>query len=178
MLSKAAKPLNEWVREGTSTEGRLKAFRNLECAEGGKMAFLVVSALVKVAMGHKKMRPYGEAASVSTKDFQDVSDAQMGLTLAAMYPFVKMEQSSWNQVLRTKNKKNCAHPVTGLWHVNTVSRFLNFISTFRANRKELFQIYEKEGGVYHGQNQVNPRARRALITEADVQDFDEDSEFV
>lgn len=114
------------------------------------MVFLIVSALVQLSKGRKTIFPFGQPASYSTDQFKKVPSSLLGLALAAMYIFIKLHQSKWKMLLRSKQKKGCMHPMTDLWHVNDVYRFHNFVTAFRASRTELFRIYEEEGGEYHG----------------------------
>ena len=62
-----------------------------------------------------------------------------------------------------------------------MSRHLNFISLFRANRKSIFEEYEKNGGEYDGIKPTNPPAvsrdtKRSLeLNELSDNGTDEDS---
>ena len=197
MLAPACIRLNEWVRKG-DLGSRLKCFRELSCPDDTEMAFLVVEALVKISQGRMKLMPYGVLAAgntkhvdkhtqsngtlplfvaVSTKEFQRIPDAPFGLTLAAMYPFVKHDQSKWNSMLSRKGKKNCAHPMVGLWNVNTVHKYSNFLAQFRSVRQELFEIYENEGGLYHGPEPTPSVTIRRSTRGSDSDDiFSDDSD--
>ena len=156
LLSSVCKALNAWVREGEGDKSkteRLKSVRDLTDPDGsGELPFLLVSALVDMSRGRKTVLPFGKPASESTKAFKNIPSPVLGLALAQMYVFIKLDPDLWKGLLSKKNKKGCCHPMTHIWHVNDVNRFVNFISVFRANRKALFEAYEKEGGDYHGKD--------------------------
>ena len=107
---------------------RLKAIRELANPGGdGKMEFLIVSALVQMSKGRRTIRPFGAPASYSTQKFNEVPSPLFGMALAAMYIFIKLDQSKWKLLLCDKNKKGTKHPITDLWHQNDVYRSLNVV---------------------------------------------------
>ena len=73
--------------------------------------------------------------------------------------------------------------MTQLWPWPTLSRYINFISVFRSNRKTMFARYEADGGKY---TELNPeptipkKKRKKTVTVAagptDDEDEDEDED--
>ena len=87
-----------------------------------ELAFLLVSALVQMSKGRKTIFPFRGPASYSTEKFKEVPSALLGLGLAAMYIFIKLDREKWKMLLRSKQKRGCMHPMTELWHINDVYR--------------------------------------------------------
>ena len=196
-LSKCVNSLHGWVREG-DVETRLKVIRALGDpgdvqlpVEGEpvksmdtlvrKMSFYVVNALVAVSAGRESNEqnkygffPFGKQAGISTKAFIKLPDAVFSMALAEIYPFVAREKSKWEIML-----KRCDHPMTGLWPWGKLKRHMTFRSRWRVNRKELFEMYNENGGEFHGsestQYLVGNKKKRGKQQMADTETGDEDS---
>ena len=182
ILAPASVPLNAWVRAGGDEEARLNCVRNLTAPEGddGTFVTLVVEALLHVSRGRKTMRPFGELASVSTLAFQQIPFTYIGLTLAAMWPFIKRPHDKHKALTQAKQKRGCAHPMMGLWPHGTVHRYLHFLTVVRAQKTTLYQTYKAAGGRFHGEDTCvvapNRGTNRQLVYTAD--DSEEDTDFV
>jgi hypothetical protein len=188
ILAPASVALNEWVRAGKGGDDeeqtRLNCVRNLTAPEddNGNFATLVVEALLNVSRGRKTMRPFGEPASVSTRDFKKIPFTYLGLTLAAMWPFIKHPRDKHKALTQKKKKKGCAHPMMGLWPHGTVHRYLHFLTMVRAQKATLYQAYEAAGGHFHGDDTcdgtaaANGGTNRQLVYTQD--DSEDDIDFV
>ena len=77
-----------------------------------------------------------------------------------------------------------AHPITNLWPWATVKKHMNFQLKMRKRRLELFELYESEGGEYHGEDKVvqkskktpKPKPRKSKETAASTEEEYEESE--
>ena len=145
MLAPCCKLLNDWVRKG-DLQTRLKSIRSLSDPDAsGELPFLVVSVLVQMSRGRKTILPFGTGASVSTKDFKAVSSTLFGLSLAAMYVFIKLDQDKWNTLLANMSvffvslEKSCSdNKVVYMYHgKNTSSSNSKPPRTSRRKRKNL-----------------------------------------
>ena len=201
MVSPTCKKLNEWAHTG-NLKARLKSFRCLDTSDK-EMCFLLVEALVIISRGRSKAYPFGEPANVSTKAFKKLPSGPFGLVLSAMYPYIKHDQSAWKEM--NKKDSKATHTMLGLWSLNKMNRYGHphppchptptpnrssphirndtFINGLRTKRELLFEIYEREGGKYHGpdaEDTTSPsRARKrraALDPNDDIFEEQEDSD--
>ena len=92
-----------------------------------------------------RQKPYSEYAGKETESFKNVSPACFAISLAALYPFLAENRSEW----ATRLKKNVAYPVTSLWPVRVVKRYVHFIKVVFDNIDRVFTNYEEEGGAYY-----------------------------
>ena len=167
LICKCSRALYNWVREG-NVETRLKFVRTL--ADPGdkfpikgepvqdpsklvsRMYFLVVSTLLMVARGREStgsnnygFYPFGKQAAISTNGFLRVPQSYFSAVLAEMYPYIARDSSKHPMMM-----KKCDHPMTGLWPWGKVNRHITFRARFRAVSKELLDVYQDEGGEFHG----------------------------
>ena len=197
LVSPACIKINEWARAG-DLKARLKSFRTLDTSDA-EMCFLLVEALVSISRGRGTAYPFGEPASVSTKSFKQLPSGPFGLVSSAMYPYVKHDQTAWPAM--TKNDSKATHTMLGLWSWNKINRCGHphphlsplppkrssphirndtFIDGFRTKRAKLFEIYERDGGEYHGRDQEDTtspsRARKRRTAVDPIDDVFEEQE--
>ena len=187
LFSVCLRPLWQWVREG-ARRVRLALLLNLDHVELdeltdddedpeekdttkllSEMAFEVVNALVIYSGGKGPSGsneygffPYGKEASWSTSAFKKVPTAWFALTFAEMYPFLFRDTSKWDEL-----RKKRAYPMTNLWPHSYLKRYIKFHRAFNKQRTFLFKSYEKEGGVYHGNESECEAKSRSQNTVAD-----------
>ena len=150
--------LYDWVRAGPSSKDErvhcLKSLGRRPDESDGTMTedcdkcqSLVVEALVLYAKGKEgaKVFPYGDRASKHTEDFLRLASPPFTITLSCMYPFIVEDKDMWKILL-----KNYLYPIKQLWPKGVLKRYINFNDVFSEQRKEMFDTYERAGGVYHG----------------------------
>ena len=195
MIVACVKPLYEWVRTGDKAL-RLSFLRELGEPEEHDLkkvtakklctdfSYIVVATLVKMSKGRDAtgsneygFYPYGKAASYSTNHFKSVPDSFFAITLSEMYLFVSKDKDTWSSM-------QYAHPITNLWPWATVKKHMNFQAKMRKRRLELFELYESEGGEYHGEDKVvqkskktpKPKPRKSKEPAASTEEESEESE--
>ena len=94
--------------------------------------------------------PYGPAARCTKEGFKTTPYTYFATTLAAMYPFLAVPKSEWEDVI-----KQCAHPMTSLWPVQTVKRHMHFVRLCKYNLRFVFETYEAGGGDYYGTEETS-----------------------
>lgn len=174
-LMACLRPMHQWIRGG-DYQTRLKAVRELHLdpfvlnvgptgetldhsALVQQSRSHVVQFLIKFASGFVeegevnnqkealvvRQKPFGKDAALSTRGFKNVSPANLAITMASAYPLLVAELVAWKDV----NDRNIAYPLTSLWPVKLVKRFLHFNTTYFDKWHEVLESYEDEGGEIH-----------------------------
>ena len=162
LLSSCANELNRFVDPAVpeSTKLKLLSIRSLQDHSNGYFAdtcALVVQALLNYTNGRSSSAsnsygfyPFGKPAGQSIANFKAIPFPWLAIAMTEMYTFVYKDKDKWPELL-----KKCAHPMTQLWPWPTFSRYINFITVFRSNRKAMFARYEEDGGKY---SELKPKA--------------------
>ena len=71
-------------------------------------------------------------------------------------------KSEWENV-----SKQCAHPMTSLWPVQTVKRHIHFVHLCKHNLHDVFETYETAGGDYYGTEETSSSSENGTSSEED-----------
>lgn len=191
-----ASPLHKWVRDGDQ-DVRLECIRNLDLppstslpsgeeatveqlvaqCHSGLVKFLLEFSSGKVLPGElnkkkaeitARQKPYSVYAGKETDAFKNVPPPWFAVTLATLYPFLAEDKSLWPERLRN----NFAYPVTSLWPVKVVKRFVHFINTVVDKHSCMFKNYENAGGEYYKNEETDSDEEASVEVEDDSIDCD------
>ena len=165
-MSLCVGPLHKWIHaKPESRQERVACLRSLgrlsdddgeesggdddgEMDDSRLCQSLVVEALLKYSKGKEgnKLKPYGDKAGELTSSFQSVPTTFFATTLASMYPFIVTEKRLWPALM-----KIAQYPIPQLWPKTVVKRYMHFQDVFHRQHDTLFEVYEADGGEYHGE---------------------------
>ena len=198
----AKRHLHPWVRAG-NVKLRLQMLRRMEVPAPDRrlsddepfddpkklfqeFAAMVIQTLVDVGKGESRqaakkdyvLYPFGSAGANTYSFKTAIPDSYFATVLSELYPFVVTEttnEEKWQQLL-----KACHHPMTKLWPLPLMKRYMSYMTKFGRQRKELFQCYDDCGGEYFDDNEEPdeaPKRKRPRKCEPPPSSEDEFDDF-